>query len=591
MRFLYDLQKVRDDHERPIHALDFFGWAFSLGRRPLKNPLPLLSKQLKTRHLRLAARRLRSIRLEAADRERLAKLINAAILRSEHDFQSECRPLISAALESVGFTPRNAPERAALRKLVEELTDTIAEQGLLSLGLLRDAIARGRLKMPDLSGPIEFLKGNRLLKADPCARESVGRGLSARRVLPPLAPKPQRGRLRHEIRPLSHAQRFPTVRVRLHRHRSDPTYRPHVHRPAWSDLQSSCEHRCRRPVRAGFDSIAELSSARGRRASIRGRGVQIGIDRRAAMVGEPPLGVRDLRQSGRAQVWRWAIEPALLSAPLWMLQPGRSSATWIARAATFVAVDLALDCRAGRRSQEIIFDSFARVEMDRRRSRAGRVSIGFGFFQRVLEAIDRVLYSVDQWLRFRAAICATVVAKIAFGFVWFFIAYIARFAVNLLIEPQLNPIKHFPVVTVSHKILLSQSQSIYQLLLPFGEETAKATIGPLLLLTPGIFGFFVWEFRANWKLYEANRKRDLPRVSIGHHGETLAGLLRPGLHSGTLPKLFAKLRRAEAAGPSRRPAARRLEANFEHLETVLKRYVERDALWLLEESGVERSEA
>jgi hypothetical protein len=36
----------------------------------------------------------------------------------------------------------------------------------------------------------------------------------------------------------------------------------------------------------------------------------------------------------------------------------------------------------------------------------------------------------------------------------------------------------------------------------------------------------------------------LAPVVLGHHGETMRGLLRPGFHSGTVPKLFRKLRRA-----------------------------------------------
>ena len=40
-------------------------------------------------------------------------------------------------------------------------------------------------------------------------------------------------------------------------------------------------------------------------------------------------------------------------------------------------------------------------------------------------------------------------------------------------------------------------------------------------------------------------RRICRRSIIGHHGETMARLLRPGFHSGTLPKRFAKLRRAE----------------------------------------------
>ena len=75
-----------------------------------------------------------------------------------------------------------------------------------------------------------------------------------------------------------------------------------------------------------------------------------------------------------------------------------------------------------------------------------------------------------------------------------------------------------------------------------------------LLITkmPGVFGFLVWELKENWKLYRANRATNLRPVMIGHHGETMLRLLRPGFHSGTLPKLFAKFTRIDAAHSSRR---------------------------------------
>jgi hypothetical protein len=71
-------------------------------------------------------------------------------------------------------------------------------------------------------------------------------------------------------------------------------------------------------------------------------------------------------------------------------------------------------------------------------------------------------------------------------------------------------------------------------------------------LLPGIFGFLVWELKENWRLYAANRPADLQPVLIGHHGETMARFLRRGLHSGTLPKLFAKLRRSETRAVANR---------------------------------------
>ena len=71
-----------------------------------------------------------------------------------------------------------------------------------------------------------------------------------------------------------------------------------------------------------------------------------------------------------------------------------------------------------------------------------------------MQWIERLMYAVDEWLRFKSGQGrAMMVLKGALGMVWFFVAYAIRFCVNLLIEPQLNPVKHVPWVTVSHKIM------------------------------------------------------------------------------------------------------------------------------------------
>ena len=63
--------------------------------------------------------------------------------------------------------------------------------------------------------------------------------------------------------------------------------------------------------------------------------------------------------------------------------------------------------------------------------------------------------AVDEWLRFKAGESpVSLWLKGILGIFWFYVSYVVRFAVNLLLEPQINPIKHFPVVTVSHKLLL-----------------------------------------------------------------------------------------------------------------------------------------
>jgi hypothetical protein len=103
---------------------------------------------------------------------------------------------------------------------------------------------------------------------------------------------------------------------------------------------------------------------------------------------------------------------------------------------------------------------------------------------------------------------------------------------------------------------------------------------------PGIFGFLVWELKENWRLYEANRQPRLGPVSIGEHGETMPRLLRRGFHSGTLPRRYAKLRRAErrARLKGNWKAVRKRQLALAHVERSIRHYIEREFLELFVQS-------
>ena len=76
-------------------------------------------------------------------------------------------------------------------------------------------------------------------------------------------------------------------------------------------------------------------------------------------------------------------------------------------------------------------------------------------FDRLIEWVERLIYAVDEWLRFREGQSRVVLAvKAVLGLVWGVVAYVVRIYLDLLVEPQINPIKHFPVVTVAAKIML-----------------------------------------------------------------------------------------------------------------------------------------
>ncbi|MFM2096245.1 MAG: hypothetical protein RIS70_3369, partial [Planctomycetota bacterium] len=165
-RFLYDLQKVCIEHERGVYSIDLINYCLSRGAQPLRRPLPLLREVLITKHLRTASRRLATARISAAARERVSELLEEAVERIEQQLRSRIRPLIASTLDDVGLFASNVPERVARRKLVEELLDSIVDHGFITMGQFRDAISKNNLKLPDISGAAELLRGDQLLRAD-----------------------------------------------------------------------------------------------------------------------------------------------------------------------------------------------------------------------------------------------------------------------------------------------------------------------------------------------------------------------------------------------------------------------------------------
>src|SRR5437660_11513746 len=98
------------------------------------------------------------------------------------------------------------------------------------------------------------------------------------------------------------------------------------------------------------------------------------------------------------------------------------------------------------------------------------------------------------------------------SFFWFFVTYLVRIYVNLFIEPTVNPIKHFPVVTVAAKLIFpiipELGGFVSRQLQPLLGRAAAGLIAALVIFfLPGLAGFLVWEFKENWKLYRANRPR------------------------------------------------------------------------------------
>ncbi len=603
-RLLYDVQKVCIDHERDVYTLDLVSWAISLGRRPIRRQLPAQREVLMSKHLHAAAGRLRTARLPPDRRRRLSHLLNSAVHHSERKLRDTLRPRIAEALDDVELRPTNVPEIVARRKLIEELLDSIVDHGFLTIGEVRDAVARNNLKIRDVT-VARGLLGDQILEADgrlAVLLDGVYRRaevyLRLPQVLSAFAFGTAKGRFLTRyvfvpfggaflaiefLRHISHSVQHYLVRTTVDHTVSNGSLLLQItqvlvlgvfllgllHRPAFRETVKTFLWRVWRGARA------------------------VVIDLPAKALEWPPLR-RFIDSNTFKLIKRFVVKPLfftvlLLGAMRLLTQhPGH----WGSRATIFVAINLLLNSRIGRNVDELVTDWAVRGWHQLRiRVFAAIFRFIVDTFSQLLEGLERLLYAVDEWLRFRSGDLRIATAtKAVLGVVWFFVAYVIRFCVTLLIEPQINPIKHFPVVTVSHKIILPFSPVLARVLesqLGFGTVKANTIAGAIIVCIPGIFGFLVWELKENWRVFAANRPETLRPVMVGRKGETMVRLLRSGFHSGTVPKLLTRLRRADrkAYATGEWTAPRKFRDKLLHVRQEVHNFVDRELIAILELSG------
>lgn len=629
-RLLYDLQKVCIEQERNVYRLDAIEWMRTLGQRPLRRSLPLLRDALMIRHLRTAEGRLPVAAIAREARQRLKLLLAEALENTEQASRERIRPLILAALDDVGLVPQNVPEQVARRKLVEELVDQIVEHSYISMGDLRDALSKNDLKLPDVAGLGELLRGDRLLRADrkldvaldgvyrrgaiymrwPQTLSSLAFGTPVGRFLTKNVVVPYGGAflLLEFIRHIAHwftgaghtvgemhevaAARTAAVGPAL------PPADPAAHEPSHlfahlSDPQEWLFYGCvvllgmwislliHRPALRAW-TIAALHQAW---HLLR----QLLIDLPQGVLNSQVVQAV-LNSQAFAALHGYVLRPlfftAIVSGVLYGLHLALDARLVLE---IYLALALLLNSPIGRYAIEVATDFVGRAWHEvTMRVFAAVVQAVMEWFQGLVVALERIVYAVDQFLRFRAGDNRAMQAvKACGGVLWFFVSYVVVFVFTLLVEPQINPIKHFPVVTVSHKIILPTGPVVVKQLAPIiGTAQANTLVWTTIWLIPGVFGFLVWELKENWRLYAVNRPPQLRPVPIGHHGETMTRLLRPGFHSGTLPKAFAALRReARHAERANRRRVTRKQAVLHDIAEAVERFVERELLFLLQEVG------
>ncbi len=586
-RALYDLQKIAVDLEREIYVVDPIEWIRTLGRRPLRRQLTRARSVILLRHLSLAEKHLHEARLDPADRNRLADLIREEQDKAEERVRAELGPVIESVLEEVGFRPGNVPEQIALDKLVGELLDRACEVGFVRFADLRDAVSRNQLKLPDLRGPREFLGGDPLLRADVRLAEELdgvyrrgefylrwiqrlnaaGFGTGLGRWLTRFVALPFGGAvltveftryLVHEAEKIGaffgrvSSGEPANSGVELATRAASAATPERLEDVVVADVQHAAHftpESAAITILLGFFFLGLLHVPPFRYAvwHVLQRlwaGIRLVLlDVPMQVWRSPPVRAVRLHPATRFLVKRFglAILISLATVGLFAAFGGTPSLTTNWGLGVFLIVAMFVNTRFGRvlveHASETLWDSWRVIRVN---LLPGLVAWVQWAFRELAGAVERTLYSVDEWLRFREGQSGnSLFWKAVLATIWFPIAYLIRFGFTLLLEPQINPVKHFPVVTVSHKLLLP--------LIPSAADATGLSVESMAIIIgciPGIFGFMVWEVVSNWKLYAANRKHGVEPAVLGHHGETMRGLLRPGFHSGTVPKTYRKIRQA-----------------------------------------------
>jgi hypothetical protein len=619
-KLLYDLQKACSDHDRKLYALDVVEWVLSGGKRPIKRPLSSLQLVRVTKDLRSAAQRLTLARISDDDRKRLAKLLQSGLEQCQERLRERFRPVLRDAFHDVGLDAASPPEQVALAKMIEELLDRITENGFFTFADLRDTLSRNQLKLPDLSDPYSYWRGDPLLCLDrrlsalmegvyrhgefylrwleSCSSlffgTAVGRFLTLNLIVPfggafallkgleVLWPTYGEKAL-EEVGAESAAEAVPF---------GFPWYAYLL-----VGLFLLCLIRFR-PLRS-FLAQALHASYRGLRFAF------VEVPRRLWKL---PW-VHGIFQSWPFLLLYWyVLKPLILTSAVWLYLPWTRSApvdggavfSPLRAGLTFLVMNLVLNSRPGKAASETITEALVLVygwlRFDMLR---GLFRLVNRFFKQVSRTLEYILYSVDERLRFRSDESRiTMVMRGVLGALWFPIRYLIRFYFVMLLEPTLNPIK-LPLSSLAFKFMLF-IPLYQQALLPGGHEerlapflgwpvaiaVTLAVIIPTLWLLPGVCAFFIWEMQENWRLFRANRSPRLKPVVVGRHGETMTQLLKPGFHSGTIPRLFASLRQAERnaylTGDWRPARAHRLA--LREVARSIQVFIEREFIGLLRQS-------
>lgn len=611
-----------------LERVDFFGWLTTLGQIPIRLTMPERGTLLSIRILKRCMRNLPRTGLPPPAAKALEAAIRARLEAIDSRLAEQVRPAIARALCESGLGGGTFLETIDSAKIVDELLIRLVDHGSLAISDLRDAVARSRVKLDDLSGPGEFLGGDALLRADRALSRALpggyrrgevynrglqrfsslffgtpwGRLLFLNLILPfaicfvsfkGLQELVHYGLLatfqKQEIlRELDQALPDPSpwwlpVDIEESEHNKTPASggaeEPESHlevllgNPAWY-------------IAGTLFTVALIRYPGFRRWFARGLWM-LGVLLHRLLIDLPGAAVRFLSWLIRLPVIRplfqFALRPALL-AWLGLFIVTRQEhhlgivTNRLTRVSLFAGLFLAFISPAWRRAEEFLLDALAWAW-----NHLG-LALLLAIVDWILALFRQVTDAVSLWLgwmerrliRKPGGSLSGLLGLAALSLILSPLVYLLRFGFTVLLEPQVNPVKHFPVVSVGHKIMLLLVPSVAQFV---SDRTGWAFDYCLLVvftvigLIPGFLGFMVWELKENWRLYRANMPARLAPVPFGSHGETARGMLVPGFHSGTIPALFRRARHGTSSSD-----------DFEHARHAVERFIHGSFLSPLEGS-------
>lgn len=347
-------------------------------------------------------------------------------------------------------------------------------------------------------------------------------------------------------------------------------------------------------------------------------GVRLGRGLRYALIEVPRKIVHNETMQWFAASWPFQLfywylfKPliaAALVAPLVVDLFREPKQRWVGLVGTFLIMTLLLNTRLGQGTTDAFAQTVVKLyELLRAGLLPGLFRLIQNLFKRVMDGVEAVLFSVDEWLRFRAGDSRfSMAVRAVLGVLWFPVQFLARLYLVVLIEPGFNPIKAplsilfakfvYPALFAGvegdgmwAKLSGRVNPLAYDIQPYVGDvwawTIAWVTVAPVLYFLPDVLTFFFWEMKENWRLYRANRPATLRPVLVGQHGETVLRLLHPGVHSGTVPRLYAQLRQAvrDASRTGNWRAARASRRSLQEVERTLQRFVARELVTLVEQS-------